>query len=204
MKYYQVIEHAVNKLPKQVRLFLMRVIVLFIGWKMLYLFILIPAEVPDAWLVKQLGKGTVQALNFFYDTTDFTAQATTKKKIYGTELVNVTFSHVQWGKKKLIGIYQACNGLELLILYAGFILAFSGSWQTKMLFIAGGISILFLINILRLVMLGIISIEYPAHFQFAHKYLFNMIVYAITFLLWMGYVKVKHRKEINHSMNNHD
>jgi exosortase/archaeosortase family protein len=83
-------------------------------------------------------------------------------------------------------------------------LAFSGSWQTKMLFIAGGISILFLINILRLVMLGVISIEYPAHFQFAHKYLFNMIVYAITFLLWMGYVKVKHRKEINHSMNNHD
>lgn len=199
MKYYQSAVHSIQMLPMQVRRFLLRVVILFAGWKILYLFILIPAEVPDAWLVKKLGSGTSHVLNLIYNTADFTAEATIKKKMYGKELVIVTYSQVQRAGKKLIGIYKACNGLELMVLYAGFIFAFYGKWKIKLLFIAGGVFVLYLMNILRLVMLGYICIEYPLHFQFAHKYLFNLIVYTVTFLLWMGYVSVNNKKE-NKSM----
>lgn len=185
---YKMIKSSFEKIPETVKRFLIRIAVLFAGWKLLYLFILIPAEVPDAWLVKKLGSGTASVLNVFYETTEFKAVATTREKIYGTDAVNVTFSNVQKAGKKLIGIYQACNGLELMILYAGFIIAFSGSWRQKLLFIVAGLIGLYIINVLRLVMLGYICIEHPAHFQFAHKYLFNLIVYAFTFLLWVWYV----------------
>ncbi len=184
----RMIGESVKKLPEAVKRFLIRVAVLFAAWKILYLFILIPAEVPDAWLVKKLGSGTACVLNIVYNTTEFNAVATRRQKVYGTDTVNVTFSNVQKAKKKLIGIYQACNGLELMILYAGFIIAFAGKWRTKLLFIVAGLFGLYIINVLRLVMLGYICIEYPAHFQFAHKYLFNLVVYAFTFLLWVWYV----------------
>lgn len=194
MNYYHSVIQSVKQLPEDVRRFLMRAAVLFAAWKMLYLFILIPAEMPDAWLVKKLGEGTAYGLNAVYNTSAFTAIATARTKLYGNDKAKVTYSHVKRGNKKLIGIYQACNGLELMILYAGFILAFSGRLQIKLLFITGGIAALYLMNILRLVMLGYISIEHPLHFQFAHKYLFNLIVYAVTFFLWMGYVAVSFKK----------
>lgn len=194
MNHYHSIIQSAKQLPEDVRRFLLRAVVLFAAWKILYLFILIPAEVPDAWLVKKLGEGTAYGLNAVYNTSTFTSAAIARTKVYGNDLAIVTYSHVNRGGKKLIGIYQACNGLELMILYAGFILSFSGRLQIKLLFIAGGIAALYFMNILRLVMLGYISIEYPLHFQFAHKYLFNMIVYAVTFFLWMGYVTVSVKK----------
>lgn len=190
------ISDSVKKLPEAVKRFLIRAAVLFAGWKILYLFILIPSEVPDAWLVKQLGSGTASVLNVVYGTNEFKAVATRRQKVYGSDEVNVTFSNVQKEEKKLIGIYQACNGLELMILYAGFIIAFAGKWRTKLLFVVAGLFGLYIINVLRLVMLGYICIEYPAHFQFAHKYLFNLVVYAFTFLLWVWYVTASKVKAV--------
>jgi len=192
----KLISNSLKKLPDAVKRFLFRVVVLFAAWKMLYLFILIPAEVPDAWLVKKLGSGTAYVLNVVYGTTEFNAVSTRRQKVYGSDVVNVTFSNVQKSGKKLIGIYQACNGLELMILYVGFIIAFAGKWKTKVLFITAGLVGLYVINVLRLVMLGYICIEYPAHFQFAHKYLFNLVVYAFTFLLWVWYVAASKVKAV--------
>lgn len=188
MNYYQQLNRVLEKIPETVKRFLLRVIVLFASWKMLYLFLLVPAEVPDAWLVKKLGNGTAFVLNKVYNTAEFDATAVTRVKTYGNDVVHVTCSVIRKAGKKLIGIYQACNGLELMILYAGFIVAFSGGWKLKFLFISGGVLGLYFLNVLRLVLLGYICIAYPAHFQFAHKYLFNLVVYAFTFFAWMWYV----------------
>lgn len=180
---------SIKQLPSEVKTFLWRAVALFAGWKLLYILILIPNQVPDAWLVRQIGNGTAYSLNLFYGTDEFKAVHVTREKVYGRDTVLATFSTVKKGtSKNVLGIYQACNGLELMVLYAGFIVCFSGGWKRKFIFIVSGIIGLYLINVLRCAFLGFIGLEHPKHFEIAHKYIFNLVVYAFTFFLWVLYV----------------
>jgi exosortase/archaeosortase family protein len=186
---------SIKQLPSEVKTFLWRAVALFIGWKLLYILVLIPNQVPDAWLVRQLGNGTAYSLNILYGTTEFSANHVTREKVYGKDTVLATFTTVKKAAtKNVLGIYQACNGLELMVLYAGFIICFSGSWIRKLIFIIAGVIGLYFINVLRCVFLGYIGLEYPQHFDIAHKYVFNLVVYAFTFFLWVLYVSRLHLK----------
>lgn len=178
-----------KQLPPEVKTFLLRSVGLFIGWKLLYILILIPNQVPDAFLVRQLGNGTAATLNVMYRTKEFHADHTTREKVYGRDTVMATYTMVSNSKRKVIGIFQACNGLELMILYAGFILCFTGSWSRKLIYIVAGVLGLYALNVLRSALLAWIGLEYPRHFDFAHKYFFNLVIYALTFVLWVLYVK---------------
>lgn len=184
---------SVRSIPVEVRYFLSRVVVLFVVWKAVYIFLLIPNEMPDAWLVRQLGEYSAKTMSVFYGGDNFEARHTRKLKTYGNEQVWVTHSYIYpKGKNAVLGIYQACNGLELMVLTAGFMLCFKGSWTKKSLFIIAGVLGLFVLNVLRCAMLGIVNIEFPKHFDFAHKYIFSIVIYAYTFLIWVWYVaKVK-------------
>ena len=180
---------SVRTLPPEVKTFLWRAVALFIGWKLLYILVLIPHQVPDAWLVEKLGEGTAKTLDVFYPELGINAEHTTRHKIYGRDTVLATYTMVNTSKgRNLMGIFQACNGLELMILYAGFIVCFSGPWKRKLFFIIAGVFGLYCINVLRCAFLGYIAIEIPRYFAFAHKYVFNVVVYAFTFLLWVIYV----------------
>jgi exosortase/archaeosortase family protein len=178
-----------SKVPAEVRVFLIRATLLFIVWKSVYILWLIPNQVPDAPLVRWLGDGTTVMMNMIYATDSFYAVHTTRPKVYGADTVMATYSMVKKGKRSILGIYQACNGLELMVLYAGFILCFTGPWFRKFMYIITGIFALYIANVVRCGLLGWIGIEYPRHFDFAHKYFFNLVIYAIAFVLWIYYVK---------------
>ena len=184
-----------KSIPAEVRQFLGRVVLIFAAWKLVYIFILIPNEMPDAWLVRQLGNYSAKTMSVFYGGSDFTVKNTRRLKTYGNEQVWVTHSYIYpKGKQAVLGIYQACNGLELMILTAGFMLCFKGDWKKKTVFIVAGVVGLFILNVLRCAMLGVVNMEFPRHFDFAHKYIFSLVVYAYTFLIWIWYVaKVKPR-----------
>lgn len=176
--------------PKEVNAFLKKTILLFVAWKALYILVLIPNEIPDAWVVKKLGSASAYLLNQFYSTDIFKAEYIRKLKTYGNDEVWVTHSYVvQSGKKAVIGIYQACDGVELMVLTIGFIVCFSGPTKIKCIYSLLAVLGLFFINALRCSLLGAVNLEFPQHFQFAHKYLFNLFVYAFTFLLWLDFVK---------------
>jgi exosortase/archaeosortase family protein len=178
-----------SKVPAEVRTFLVRAVLLFVIWKSVYILLLIPNQIPDAPLVRWLGNGTAVMMNVLYTTDSFYAVHTEREKIYGSDTVLATYSMVKKGKRNILGIYQACNGLELMILYAGFILCFSGPWLRKVIYIVVGIIALYIANVIRCGLLGWIGIEYPRHFDFAHKYFFNLVIYSIAFILWVFYVK---------------
>jgi exosortase/archaeosortase family protein len=187
--WFQQVINSIKQLPNEVKIFLGRALLLFVVWKILYILVLIPNEVPDSWMVKQLGKATASFLNVYYHTDSFTTENTLRRKLYGNDWVPVTYATINYkNSQKVLGIYQACDGLELMVLYAGFIICFSGFWIRKIVFIVLGIIGLFAINIFRSGLLGIISLQFPIHFEFAHKYFFNLVVYGFTFLLWMFYI----------------
>ena len=179
--------------PKPALSFLKSSFFLFVLWKSVYILFLIPNEIPDAWVVKKLGSSTAQMLNIFYGKDAFEAKHTRRLKTYGKDQVWVTHSYVyKLGKRAVIGIYQACDGVELMVLTAGFILCFNGPVVLKFNYIIVGMLGLFFLNVLRCSLLAIVNLEFPQHFQLAHKYLFNLLVYAFTFFLWVSFVnKVK-------------
>jgi exosortase/archaeosortase family protein len=186
---------SIRSIPREVSHFLGRVVLVFVLWKAVYIFLMLPNEIPDAWLVRTLGSSSAWTMSVFYQGEAFQAKHTRKLKTYGEEQVWVTHSYIyNPAGRAVLGIYQACNGLELMVLTAGFILCFKGSWKKKLVFVAAGTLGLFALNVLRCAMLGIVNIEYPRHFDFAHKYIFNLVVYAYTFFIWIVYVaKVKPR-----------
>jgi exosortase/archaeosortase family protein len=150
---------------------------------------LIPNEIPDAWVVKKLGSSTAQMLNLFYVADTFESKDTRRLKTYGNDQVWVTHSYVyKSANRAVIGIYQACDGVELMVLTAGFILCFNGPVVLKFNYIIVGMRGLFFLNVLRCSLLVMVNLEFPQHFQFAHKYLFNLFVYGFTFLLWVSFV----------------
>lgn len=82
-----------------------------------------------------------------------------------------------------------CNGLDLMALFAGFVIIFSGSWQDKLWFISLGLIIIHFLNLLRVIALTIMAKTAPEYLDFNHKYTFTIILYAFVFLGWMLWVK---------------
>jgi exosortase family protein XrtF len=83
-----------------------------------------------------------------------------------------------------------CDGLSLFILYATFILAFTGKWWMKMLFIGVGIGIIHTLNVLRVVALAVIVLYAPDQLDFHHSYTFTLFVYGVVFAFWMLRIKI--------------
>ena len=86
----------------------------------------------------------------------------------------------------LIG--SGCSGLELFLIFAGFIFIFRGTLKHKFWFIPMGLILILALNILRISALALISYYSPEHLDFNHKYTFVVIVYGAIFLLWLWWV----------------
>lgn len=89
----------------------------------------------------------------------------------------------------MVFVYHACNGMILMALFSGFVIAFPGQWKLKLLYIPFGILVINTVNVLRVTALAINAQYYSHTVEFNHKYTFTIIVYAVIFALWMLWVK---------------
>ena len=105
---------------------------------------------------------------------------------YNAESKNIM---IQIDGRDTVYVYHACNGMVLMALYVGFIVAFPGPVLKKLLFIPFGILTINMLNILRVAALALNSFYADHTLEFNHKYTFTIIVYAAIFGLWMLWVK---------------
>ena len=61
-----------------------------------------------------------------------------------------------------------CSGLELFLLFFGFILLMPGRWIDKLWYIPAGFLAILLLNIIRIISLGIIYYHAPEYLDFNH------------------------------------
>lgn len=85
-------------------------------------------------------------------------------------------------------IEHGCNGLILMVLFAGFVVAFPGPWRTKLWFVPMGILAIYLINSLRVIGLAVNQMVSKSSFDFNHKYTFTILIYGAIFYFWMVWV----------------
>lgn len=86
-------------------------------------------------------------------------------------------------------IIEGCSSLSIIILFLSFIIAFSGSLKSTILFGLFGSVLIYFVNVLRIIAISILYIKFPEHQAILHDLLFPSIIYGLTFMLWVTWVK---------------
>lgn len=87
-------------------------------------------------------------------------------------------------------IIEGCNAISVIILFVSFVLAFAKKIKTTFLFILSGVSIIYVLNILRVSLLCIGLYEYPESQALLHDILFPLVIYGVVLCLWVIWVKI--------------
>ena len=95
---------------------------------------------------------------------------------------------IQKGTRSCLSVYEGCNGINIMVLFTAFIIAFKGSYKKVLWFIPLGLFLIHAANIFRIVMLYYIAEYHPDLMYFTHKYLFTAIIYIAIFILWYFWV----------------
>lgn len=90
----------------------------------------------------------------------------------------------------LAKIVEGCNSISVIILFISFIISFAEKFRKTILFILAGALLIYVVNILRIVLLAIALYHYPAHENVLHTVVFPSIIYGMTFILWIVWVKM--------------
>lgn len=151
--------------------FLLKALLLYVVWFISYDFFIAPDGRLDAWLNERVAAHAAQLISLTgYEGATAPGAAQTLIRI---------------GGKDMVGVGNPCNGLELFVLYAGFILCFPGPGKHKAWYIPAGILVIHLVNVIRALALAFIQLKAPEHLDFNHHYTFTVVVYAFIFLLWV-------------------
>lgn len=185
---YHQIKEGLGEMPRTVKIFLLKAFILFIVWEGIYLGFLQKDRIIDGPLTNLTGELTAKSLDFFYPSSHFYTQNIQNKEFIDGWIY--TDKSVVWrDEQRLIGIADGCNGLNLFILFLGFIIAYPSSIRLKLSFGLIGLIFIFTINILRCTGLGMVQIHYPNFTIYAHHYIFNVLTYAVVFFLWIKFSK---------------
>ena len=164
--------------------FLVRALILIVVWKLSYHLFLKPHRFPDKELTQITANATVRFVGLFYPPNTISWYGSMPNNNF--DLFSVV---ILMNGRKVIGIADPCNALELYILFIGFLICVPTTIKRFALFSLGGIAVIFVLNILRCSGLIWVNIQYNQIFDFAHHYLFKLIVYAAIFGGWVWYSK---------------
>ena len=173
------IKSAYSKVPPVIRSFLVRALLIFVVWQALYVFVLAPVRIPDRQLTNLTTFSTSRLLSVFYD----------KVGVIYTNHNKVRTAIVVINNKKVIGVADPCNALEIYVLYIAFLFCFPGTMKRRALFIAGGIPYIFIINTIRCALIAWLNINHRGWVDISHHYIFTAAVYLAIFYLWVLYAR---------------
>ena len=191
-----------DKLPIQVRLFFGKALLFFIAWKIAYTFFLFDSQIVDSFLTEHIGNASTFVLNNSGFLSGFTSVIEKYDEVYAGKILNNKISAIYHYDYKVIHIANACNGLELLMLYIGYIICMPSSFTRKLKYVILGVITLDLVNVIRIVGLIYLREYFEAYFDFAHHYLFKAVIYLSTFLIWRFYSrKISFTKQSSQSIS---
>ena len=188
-----------RRIPRAVVVFFCKAFILFVAWKLVYLLWLMPKGILDAPMTRFVGRSTVGVLNLFAGGGTYTAVSAYQIQQLegGTESGEVV--DIYRDGQNTLRVANACNGLEVMVLYLGFLLCYPGSTTRRLYFAAGGLGLIFLLNIIRCAALVGIYLHHRQLLDFSHHFAFTFIVYLVIFLLWYLYTRGPRPRVPGHS-----
>jgi exosortase family protein XrtF len=168
--YVYLIKNNMLTGTRQIVQFILLAFLIYIAWYILYDFFIEPDGRINTWLNLLLAESGSFILRIIGFDSNVVIEA---------ERILIRIKSVN-----LLGVGDSCNGLELFILFTGFIICFPGSGKNKLWFIPTGIFAIHIVNSIRAALLGLNQYYHPQSLNFNHHYTFTMIVYAFIFYLW--------------------
>lgn len=157
--------------------FLIVAAALYLGWYLLFEFLLHPIGTLDRAAIDSLiawAGGILTGLGYELIPEPVNAE--------NIRTIGVQGGHLLW-------IGDPCNGVGLFAVYLIFLIAYPGPWKHKLWFAPLGLLSIHLINALRVAALCIV-VKYDYELlNFNHDYTFYVVVYGWVFLLWAIWVK---------------
>jgi exosortase/archaeosortase family protein len=156
-------------IDKKLLNYALKALLVFVSWYVLYHLLMQPQGF-DSWMNKAVANGGHWLVGLFgYNTC-----------LEGTSIcVNIIST---------VHINTGCNGFEIFSIFAGFIVIYDGKWWLKIIYIIGGVVLLYACNVVRVAMLAIDHYENLKMFRFNHKYTYLIIMYAIVVGLWLFWI----------------
>jgi len=88
----------------------------------------------------------------------------------------------------IIKVFEGCNGINVMIVFLSFVIAFTGTFKKTLWFVVVGLILIYIANLFRVSLLYFIAKYYPDNLYFFHKYLFTGLLYILVFVLWYFWV----------------
>lgn len=173
-----------SSIPPALIKFLTKAIVLIVVWKLAYHLYLKPNRFPDKILTQITASSTVGFIQLFNPGNTVSWIENIPKNNFDFYTATVLING-----RKVVGIADPCNALELYVLFIGFLICIPTTVKRLLLFSIGGIAVIFILNMLRCSAMIWVNINHNQIFDFAHHYLFKLIVYAAIFGGWVWYCK---------------
>jgi exosortase family protein XrtF len=104
----------------------------------------------------------------------------------------VTIMHQQ---KAIVAVYEGCNGINVMIIFLAFVVAFGPIRKSMIWFVLAGLIIIHISNLVRIGLLFLVALYKPHYLYFSHKYFFTAFIYGFVLVLWMIWVKYFSRKK---------
>jgi len=98
--------------------------------------------------------------------------------------------------QKGVEIQNGCNGLNLLGLYGGFIVAYPGPWKKRIMFLMVGLFILYSANVIRIAFFAVFNASLPQYWDAAHDYSSYVFFYPIVLLFWYLWTVISDQRDI--------
>jgi exosortase family protein XrtF len=89
-----------------------------------------------------------------------------------------------------LNVYEGCNGINVMIVFVAFVLAFGGNAKRMGWFIPLGVLLIHVANLLRLILLFEVVLRFPDYFYYLHKYAFTASLYVGVLFLWLWWVRL--------------
>jgi exosortase family protein XrtF len=98
-------------------------------------------------------------------------------------------SNIIYEGRSILAVFEGCNGVNVMIIFVSFLLAFGPYTKKLMWFIPAGLGVIHIFNLFRIFLLFFVSIEMPRYMYFTHKYFFTAILYVVIFLMWIYWLQ---------------
>ncbi len=85
----------------------------------------------------------------------------------------------------IVYINEGCNAISVMVIFVAFAITFYSSFFKTFAYIIFGLSLLYISNLFRIILLTIIFYKYTAYAQFSHDIVFPIIIYGMVILLWV-------------------
>jgi exosortase family protein XrtF len=134
-------------------------------------------------------------------TVSITHQTAAVLDVLGWEVSTINHpkkptTSIVYQNRGIVSVYEGCNGINVIIIFLCFLIAF-GPLNKKLAWFAPlGILIIHMANLGRILGLFWVVIYMPNAVYFTHKYLFTAFIYAVVFGMWLIWLRVNYTKVV--------